>query len=297
MTRILVTGATGAVGKSLIPYLLEHIPCEILTINRSIEKAAFLFGERNDLRHSSIDDVDIIKSFAPEVVIHMASYVSSYCDVSTGLKLIESNITYGFKLLEALKNCSSVRLFINFGTFAEFRSGHDTSDNAYLYSATKTAFRAFAEFYSRSFGFDLVHAVPYTIYGTKDERKKILDLIFDSFNSQEPVKMTLGNQVLDFIHVRDVCRIIERIIVFDEIHKYHFQNLHMGTGQGHSIREVASIMEELLNKKANIEWGAIAYRERDVMFAVADTSRLIELGCEPAINLMEGLKKYLEGKS
>ncbi|MEO6550703.1 MAG: NAD(P)-dependent oxidoreductase [Ferruginibacter sp.] len=295
-TKILITGATGALGRELVPFLLKHLQCEILTINRSVERAESSLQSHLGLRHTTINDLKDIQSFAPEVVLHLASFVTSALDLENGIKLVEANITYGIRLMDAISQCSSVRLFLNFGTFAEYRSGTDHTENAYLYSASKTAFRAFAEFYAQTNGFNLVHVVPYTIYGTQDERKKILDYIFDGFHSEKPVKMTPGNQVLDFIHVMDVCKCLEQIISYPAIEKYNFQDIYLGTGTGHSIREVASLMGELLQKQPNILWGGLPYRDRDVALAIANTEKLVELDCLPVITLKEGLIKYLKTK-
>jgi CDP-paratose synthetase len=297
MIKILITGSTGAVGRVMVPYLLNNSDCEILTINRSVSKASDIFGTKEKLIHTSVEDAATIKDFRPEVVIHMASFVSNACDEETGLKLVESNISYGIRVLEIVKQCKSLRLFLNFGTFAEYRSGTGHIDNAYLYSASKTAFRAFAEFYAQSAGFDLVHVVPYTIYGTKDKKKKILDYIYDSFISDQPVKMTPGYQTLDFIHVNDVCRIISRLIVYSDIHSFHLADIYLGTGNGHTIREVAELMGVILNKKPNIEWGGIPYRQRDVMYAVANIGKLMEINCVPLISIEEGLMEFIKNKA
>jgi CDP-paratose synthetase len=254
MTRILITGATGSVGVNLIPFLLQHTEAKILTINRSKEKAVELFGLDNRLNHTTVEDIKSIHDFNPEVTIHLASYVTSSCDFENGKKLIESNILFGIALFEALRGCNALKLFLNFGTFAEYRMGTEKFDNAYLYSTSKTAFRSFAEFYSKLIGFSLIHIVPYTIYGTNDSQKKILDYIYDAFHVEVPVAMSPGNQILDFIHISDVVKIISKLISHEHIHHYHLQNIFLGTGKGTSVKGVVEIMKEILKKEPKVHW-------------------------------------------
>lgn len=295
--NILITGATGAVGRELVAYLLQNPDNKILTVNRSVEKAQSLLGKQSEsLIHLTINESEEILAFEPEVVIHLTAYVSNACDVENGLKLIESNISYGVRLLEVIKQIDNVRLFLNFGTFAEYRKGGNKVDNAYLYSATKTAFRAFADFYASCSNYTLLHLVPFTVYGTKDEKKKIFDYIYDGFFSETPVAMSPGLQMLDFIHVKDICSIISKIIVIEKIHKYNGHEIQLGTGRVHNLRQVADIMQKKLQRQPKHDWGKLPFRDRDVMFACANINPLIELNCAPLISLNEGVEEYLSNR-
>ena len=288
--KILITGATGAVGQKLIPYLLQlNNNVEILTINRNLDKAIQSFGVPENIKHLTISNSNEIIAFKPEIVIHLASYVTSGDSFEEGEKLIESNITFGIQLLDILKKSNSVNLFLNFGTFAEFKMGGEKTNNTYLYSASKTAFRAFIEYYASIMEFTLIHLVPYTIYGTNDEKKKIFDFILDGFYAESPVKMSPGLQKLDFIHVDDVCRIIYTIITSPKVSNYHLENIYVGSGESHTLRKVASIMEEILTISPKHEWGGLPYRNQEVMFACANINPLIELDCVPKVDLKTGI--------
>jgi CDP-paratose synthetase len=201
--------------------------------------------------------------------------------------ILDANIIFGVKLLDALKECFDLKLFVNIGSFAEHRLGVDKIDNAYLYSATKTAFRQFVDYYSKLCGYKYIHVVPYTIYGGNDSQKKIINYIIDSFESTTPVKMTNGEQILDFIHISDVVsffiHVVNNINNFTELSTG--ETLHLGTGIGTSIRDLVELLENKFQKKANIEWGVLPYRDRDVMHAVAPIEKLMELGWKSKINL------------
>ena len=68
----------------------------------------------------------------------------------------------------------------------------------------------------------------------------------------------------------------------------------LGTGKGTSLKDVASIFEELSGKKPNIAWGALDYRPNDVMlakFSEKNSCKIIKW--KSSISLKEGIKMML----
>jgi CDP-paratose synthetase len=270
--KILITGATGFVGKHLIPQIAVICEnAEILTVNRSVEKAQNLF-QKLKCKHILSSDYESIKRFNPDIVIHLATMSTSRNDAEIITPMLDANIGFGVHLLSALTECSNMKLFVNVGSFAEYRMGTDKINDAYLYAATKSAFRHFVDYYANLSGFKYITAVPYTIYGGNDTAKKIIDYIQDSLMSATPIKMTKGEQILDFIHINDVVNFFIKIIdnMQDIIESVsNGENFYVGTGRGTKIRDLAKLIEKAENKKCNINWGGLPYRQMDVMFAVA----------------------------
>lgn len=293
--KILLTGITGFVGQNLMPMLLRECPeFEFMTLNVNLDEAKSLFPEeeyRNFIHHQ-LSDMKYILDFNPHIVIHLATLTSPRNDSEIIKPMIESNLEFGILLLDTLIKCDNLKLFINTGSFAEYRFGPQRFDNAYLYSVTKTAFRFFLDYYSSLAGFKYITAVPYSIYGGNMTIKRIMDYIKESLNTSIPVDMTSGEQVLDFIHVNDIASFYTYLLKdFNKI--LNFQNgqeFHLGTGRGTSIKELAYMIEKKYNKKCNINWGGRPYRERDIMYAVAPIAKNIELiDWKAKISLYEGI--------
>lgn len=287
--NILITGSTGFVGRYLIPTLQKEGIYNLICVSRDIEKAKMLYGD-TCINYISASELYKIQEYSPECVIHLAAYLSSKNDSDTLYSLLDSNVVWGVELLNALKNCHTLKLFINLGTFAEYRFGPSTIDNAYLYSATKTAFKQLLQYYADLSGYKFIHVVPYTIYGGEDSQKKIIDFIKDSFDASHPVLMTKGEQVLDFIHVKDVVSFLKFAVThLDALVRIEDIDYHLGTGIGTSVRDLAAMMEAKYDRLCNIEWGGIPYRERDVMYAVAPIAKLLMLGWRPTCKLEDYL--------
>lgn len=271
--NIIITGATGFIGTNLIRLISEKLPeVVILAPCRNLEKAATQFKDYEcQISLVKSDDWKSITEFAPEVVIHLAALSTSRNDFDTIEHLVDSNITYGVKLLSSIGSCDSLKLFVNVGSFSEYLRSVREIDDAYLYSATKSAFRYFVKYYADLCGFKYITAVPYSVYGGVSKVKRVFDYMLEASNSAEPVPMSDGHQVLDFIHVDDVCdfflTVLNDLIKFSSLEQG--KEFHLGTGSGHSLRDTAGIIETLSKSRLNIDWGALPYRARDTMCSVA----------------------------
>lgn len=272
---------------------------EILTLNRDVEKAQRMYSSETYpcVKHIYAKDWERIQLFDPEVVIHLAALNTSSTDSEMIEPLISTNITYGVLLLDALSRCKSLKLFINTGSFSEYRWGTSHFNSAYLYAATKTAFRSYLDYYSDLHDFKYLTVVPYTVYGGKSTIKRLMDYIIESVDSMKPIDMTKGEQMLDFIHIDDVASFF--IHVIQNIGKYQrLQNgeeFHLGTGRCITVRELASIVEKVTGRHCNINWGGLPYRERDTMYAAAPIAKNLALtGWYSGINIEQGVSNYIK---
>jgi nucleoside-diphosphate-sugar epimerase len=291
--KILITGSTGFVGRNLVPKLIDH-GYEILELTRNIDKSKQLFGNRTDkLETTDGNFKSKIRSFKPESVVHLASYLTSSDNLEDINKLLEANISFLSKVLDATSK-SSINLFINTGTFAEYFNGGDEFEPAYFYAATKTASRSILDYYASAYKFKQATVVPYTIYGGQDSQKKIIDLIFDSTLNNKILDLSPGEQVLDFIHINDVTDFY-LLLIKNESKLQNKTNFKLGTGVGYNLKQISNLIEELTNRKANINWGGKEYRNSDVMYAVANLKNIKKIfDWSPKISILEGLKLKLK---
>lgn len=298
--KIALTGITGFVGMSLMPQLRDTDPNnEFLTLNIDVAEAEQKYPKEQyaNFTHIHTSELDKLVAFNPDVVMHLATVTTAANNTEIIRPMIAANIEFGVLLLDALQKCDNLKLFVNTGSFAEYRFGNHKFDSAYLYTASKTAFRAFVDYYAHlGRGFRYITAVPYSVYGGKMTVKRLFDYLLESQNAIEPVDMTAGEQVLDFVHVDDVAGFFTYVVNHVDIFLNLEENgaeFHLGTGRGTSIREVAGIMEEISGKKCNIHWGGRPYRERDTMYAVAPIGRNLACGWKAQIGLKEGIEKIV----
>lgn len=291
MKKVLVTGATGYIGRRVVALLGRMDDVKVLTLSRNTEKAYELMTYGN-VEHIGAEEWGRVKEYKPDVVLHLATYSTSGDNEEIIEKLIISNIMYGTRLLNALQECRNM-LFVNVGSFAEYRLGQENGfRDAYLYTATKSAFRHIVDYYADKCGFRYVTAVPYTVYGGVDTGKKLIDYMVDSIDSEEPVKMTKGEQVLDFVHVEDVARFFAAMVEHSEVIENRHE-FHLGTCVGTRVRDLAEIISREIGQKLNIEWGGREYRPLDVMYAVAPRDEYLNRYWKAEISIEEGVNEKL----
>lgn len=290
--KILITGATGFIGKTLIPYLLSHGIKDIALLIRNKQKAAILFPnfpcyiitteKENNWRKEVID-------YSPDTVLHLATLFTGKNDVDSIYKIIDNNILFTTLLLEAISH-TNCKHFINIGTFSEFVNGNGQYLSNNLYSASKTAVRPIIKYYQKQSKFKFISVIIYSPYGRKNTNKKVIDYMIDAIDSNEPVNFTKGEQILDFIHVDDIANFFYTLLFKLSNLKKSYYEFHLGSGIGHSVYEVGSVIEKVFNKKINGIWGGRKYNSSDIMFAIAPINKNIELlGWKSKISLIEGI--------
>lgn len=294
--KLLITGATGFVGKTLVPYLVQHHVADLCLLIRSQEKVDRLFHDLPLTTISSMDDDwrEKIISYNPDVVLHMATLFTGKCDKENAIGVINSNVMLTTLLLEALMH-TDCQHFINIGTFSEYlyKEGEFFANN--LYSASKTAVRPIIQFYQTQSKWKWENVIVYSPYGRHNEQKKVMDYLYDALDSLEPQKFSEGKQVLDFIHVDDMAVFFANLVSKLGCVQDNYVQLYLGTGEGHSLREVAATMEKVSGKKINALWGGYPYRPFDTMLAVAPIEKNPAwLDWKSAISLEYGIKIYFE---
>lgn len=294
--RLLLTGITGFVGRNLMPLIVGHCSdVEILTMNKDADLARRLYPFKQCL-HVGTDDFDEVVSFNPEIAMHLATVTTERNDCEIIRPMLSANIEFGVLLLDTLRKCPAMRLFVNTGSFAEYRHGVSEIDDAYLYAATKTAFRCFCDYYSHISEYKYITVVPYTVYGGIPTVKRLMDYVVESFSAEQPVDMTKGEQILDFVHVNDVAGFFVHILEHPDLF-YMLNNgeeFHIGTGVGTSIRQMVAMFESVKGGRCNINFGGRPYRDRDIMYAVAPVAKNMELvNWRARISLEEGIRMMI----
>lgn len=290
--KILITGSTGFVGRTVVSYLSKYTNYNLCLLVRNIEKAYVIF---KDVQYTAISTERVnwqqnVKNFAPDVVLHFAAYFTNKRDNTSIEQLINTNILFTTHLLEAISS-AHCRYFINIGTFTEFLNGAGEFLPNNLYSATKSAERPIINYYQIQSNWKWINIVLYSPYGRKNENKKVIDYLLDAVDAVNPIAFSPGNQILDFIHVDDVANFFIKLInQLDSLQERYYQ-FHLGTGRGHTIKEVAQVIESVSQKHINAEWGGRDYAPSDTMYAVAPINKNISLlGWEAKIRLEEGIQ-------
>lgn len=266
--RALMTGATGFIGSRLAGRLLTS-GWEVHAVVREGSKLAALpeaIRERITFHvHTPENELtDILRRSSPDVVLHLASLFLIRHEYEDIPRLIESNITFGVKLLDAMAE-SGVKNFVNAGT-----AWQHYEDAAYspvnLYAASKQAFSDMMRYYEEARGIRAITLVLTDTYGEGDPRRKLLPLLDETSRTGEVLSMSPGEQRIDMVHVDDVAAAFELSANYLLEERYELCGTYaVSSGKSLTLRELVRRYSSLTGKEIRVEWGGRPYREREVM--------------------------------
>ncbi len=297
--KILMTGITGFIGHHLGERLVND-GHEVYAIVRPTSKINELSENlRRNVKFLTYDKdntvLDIITDLCvddrrPDVVYHLATNFMNAHRFEDIQDLIQSNITFGTELLDAMV-ANNVYNFINVGTFTQHYDDAEYSP-VNLYAATKECFEGIIKYYAEARNLKCIALHLFDTYGADDKRGKILGLLKKISESGETLKMSPGGQLMDLVYVDDV---VEAFVAAGKLLaacKYDYCDTYgVSSTKPIPLREVVKIFESVAGKKLSIEWGGRPYRAREVM--VPWKSYKLLPGWTPKISLQEGIKKFL----
>lgn len=264
--KILITGATGFIGRNLIARMMDEHELHLLVRpNSNISEIGVdnIYVFTDDIRELS----DYLKDNAIDGIIHLASLYITEHKPEQVKDIVLSNIYFGTALLEACK-LANIKWFLNTGTIWQNYNSPDYSDlynPVNLYAASKQAFITMARFYSETTSIRFCTLKLCDTYGENDTRKKIFTLFGQIAKSGELLNMSPGEQKLDILHISDVVDGFVHLATLLNDKKNSRNEYVLSCGYQRSLKEWARLYEERNKVTLNINWGGREYRQREVM--------------------------------
>ena len=301
--RVLLTGVTGFLGSHLTKSLLS-LGCEIVAIKRKSSSMHRVESLLNDIIFFD-DEVDFDLLFKKcgkiDAIIHTATCYGRNGESVT--EIFEANTEFPLRLLDA-GNRAGVSLFINTDTILDKYLN--------LYALSKNQLLQWGRFFALHEKIRFINIRLEHFYGPDDDATKFSAYVMNSCLLNVPeLKLTKGAQKRDFIHIDDVVSayvtILDKVGDFDLTDSDRFRQrlapdlnlppffseFDLGSGQSVSIKEFVETIHRLTESSTNLAFGALPYRDGEVMFSVADITGLLALGWKCRNDIEVGLKKVL----
>jgi CDP-paratose synthetase len=282
--KILLTGATGYLGSHLLKRLWDGSH-EVTILKRSHSKTDRIQGLLGRVQSMNADEgsvEEIVARVKPDAIIHCATH---YGRKDSGpINTVESNLILPLRLLSAASE-QGVKLFVNTDTVLDKRVSN--------YSLSKRQFTEWLETFSTRI--TCINVALEHFYGAGDDSSKFVSWIIEQLLANVPeIQLTEGAQQRDFIFIDDVIDAFVTILKAHERTSSGFFRFEVGSGATVTIREFVETVRELSgNRSTLLKFGAIPYRENEVMQSHVDLSLLSQLGWKAKTSLKEGLTQTM----
>ncbi len=291
--NILLTGATGFLGSHLLEGILNNTENNVIIIKRSFSNISRIKSCLNHKRVISYDiDTNSLESVFQEnkidIIIHCATNYGRFQNSSYGV--LETNLMLPVKLLD-LSVVHGVKTFINTDSYFN----KDNMSYSYLlnYSLSKKSLLLWLKYFSKRI--KVVNMVLEHIYGEHDNKDKFVYQMIDKIAVQEveSLDLTYGDQKRDFIYVHDVVNAYIRVLDYVNNHSFRYKSFDIGTGAAISVKEFVNEIKKISGSKTKLNFGALPYRDDEIMSSCADIIDLSDIGWQAEYNHKEALKKII----
>ena len=304
--KILVTGATGFIGKELIARLKDKF--EIHTLERYVTGRYSL--DSNTINHySNLTDYSAVRKIMigvkPDYVIHLAAISAVSFSYEHPIEVSEVDYIGSVNLAEACyKEVPDFKQFIFAGTSEEYGMTLKTTDKKLAedspltpnspYAVAKVAFDNYLNYMGMSYNFPYTIMRPFNTYGRKDNKHFFIERTIMQMLSNPEGKVYLGDPdaIRDWVYVDDH---VEAYVKAIGNPKAIGQAINICTGKGYTTKETAEFIAKLTGFKGEIVWHATPPRPLDAKILIGDNSKAKQiLGGKPKYSLDEGLKKTID---
>ena len=280
---ILLTGATGFLGSHLLKALVNK-SYEVVVLKRSTSNMWRLKGFENTFKSYDIDQVPLQKAFEEQYIDTIIHTACVYGRKGESIQqILETNLMLGIELL-------------NTGTF--FNTGTLLYKYLNYYALSKKQFEEWLQLASDKI--QVVNLKLEHMFGEQDGNDKFTSWILNELQQEKNIiPLTAGTQKRDFIYIDDV--VSAYLTCLEQAPQLKaFNDIEVGTGVLTPVKTFVILVKEVLEKlkgkpiKTQLNFGALPYREGEIMEPQVDNSMLCSLGWQPKRSLEENIEQFVK---
>ena len=296
-TNILITGATGFIGKVLTKKLLD-LNYNIVALSRNFngksgyKNLIYLKSDLNDFENIKED----IKKFKPEIVIHFAWENIPVFNLENSLKNLNNSINF-FKFIFNMNTCKKILVS---GSCLEYsksigsckESEKNISNN--LLAWAKESLRSWLEMETLKFGCKLAWFRIFYVYGPHQRENSLIPSLVNTFKNKKPILINNIFNSNDFVYVNDVA---DAFIAFLKL-EVPSGIYNLGSGKSLSILEISYLVEKLIlgtskRTKLFLQKSENLNKKNEVNFFANIEKTQFYLRWKPKDNIKSGILKII----
>jgi nucleoside-diphosphate-sugar epimerase len=294
MQRVLVTGASGCIGRHALGRLVE-LGWNVHAISsRDVREpdGDVVWHRANLLDRSQIEP--IAAAARASHLLHLAWHAAPgrWAQAPENFSWVQASLD----LLDAFRRHGGIRV-VTAGTCQEYdwSYGYCSETRTPLnpntaYGACKHALERLTSTFAGIHGLGSAWGRVFFVYGPYEQPGRLVPAVIRALLNGEAARCSHGNQIRDYLYAQDVAD------AFVELLEGQVTGpVNIGSGRPVAIKDIVTRLGVLMGREDLIRLGAIPPAATDVPFVVADTSRLNEqLTWAPRVDLDRGLQCTVE---
>ena len=294
MTRVLLTGATGFIGRHVLPSLIAGGNEVHAVTSRPLPSAASgVVWHRANLLNAT-ERVALLHAVRPTHLLHLAWFVApgAFWASSENLRWVGASLD----LLRVFAEQGGRRAVMA-GTCAEYSwSESDLVEDATplvpltLYGVAKDAVRRVGERFSAQVGIEFAWGRIFFVYGPYEPESRLVPSVTTALLQGEVAHCTSGAALRDYLYVADAGAAFGAVL-----HGATQGAINIGSGEAVSVRSIVTALGVDSGRPDLIALGSLPDRPDDPPRICAGTQRLRrEVGWVPQVTLQDGLRSTVE---
>jgi len=325
MKKVVITGATGAIGRALVSVCIKAGYEVLAVVHRNSKRASELekiehckvlyldlseyANALDEMKEQSVvfDDFAVQDSKAIsaqeqakvndyDFFFHLA-WAAAFGKERENLPLQLENIKASLAAVHFAKalGCS---VFMGAGSQAEYGrvEGKLSPDTPAFpetgYGIAKLCAGQMTRLACEQIGLKHIWPRILSVYGPYDREQTLISTAINDMMNNRETFFTPCDQMWDYVFSEDAAR----ALLLTAQKGKHGGVYVIGSGEAHPLKEYIKKIAEITSYKKEIGFGKRPYNDKQVMYLQADISDLEKLGFKPQVSFEEGIQKIVEMK-